>query len=56
MTTLKIENKTYVVIPKKEYESLLTKAAAKRTPAKKLSLAQGKRLAYKFIEKWAKEK
>lgn len=56
MNTLVIDRKSYVVIPKKEYETLLTKAASKTRPAKKLSLAQGKKLAYKLIDKWAKEK
>lgn len=37
-------------------EQLLTKAASKASPAKKLSLDQGKKLAYKLIDKWAKEK
>lgn len=56
MDTVVIDNKPYVVLPKKEYEILVTKAARKNTPAKKLSLAQGKKLAYKLIDKWAKEK
>ena len=56
MSTLTIEQKEYVVLPKKEYEALLVKAAAKALPARKLSLAQGKKLAYKLIDKWAKEK
>ena len=56
MNTIKIQNKTYVVLPKKEYEHLVTKAARKNAPAKKLSLSQGKKLAYKLIDKWAKEK
>lgn len=56
MNTLTIERKEYVVLPKKEYETLLEKAATKTTPVKKLSLAQGKKLAYKLIDKWAKEK
>jgi hypothetical protein len=56
MNTLTIERKEYVVLPKKEYETLLMKAAAKSAPVKKLSLTQGKKLAYKLIDKWAKEK
>ena len=56
MNTLTIDNKSYVVIPRKEYENLVTKAASKNQPAKKLSLAQGKKLAYKLIDTWAKEK
>jgi hypothetical protein len=56
MNTLTIEQKEYVVLPKKEYESLLVKAASKASAAKKLSLTEGKKLAYKLIDKWAKEK
>ncbi len=56
MNTLTINNKSYVVVPKKEYENLVAKAARKSPPAKKLSLDQGKKLAYKMIDKWAKEK
>ena len=56
MNTLIIDNKKYVVIPKKEYENLRTKAVSKSVSAKKFSLSEGKRLAYKMIDKWAKEK
>jgi hypothetical protein len=56
MNTLNLENKEYVVIPRKEYEDLRTKAAVKTISAKKLSLVDGKKLAYKLIDKWAKGK
>ena len=56
MNTLTIERKKYVVLPQNEYETLLVKAASKTTPARKLSLSEGKKLAYKLIDKWAKEK
>ena len=56
MNTLTIENKEYVVLPKKEYEALLKTAATKAPPAKILSLKEGKKLAYELIDKWAKEK
>lgn len=56
MNTLDIENKECVVLPRKEYEDLRTKAAIKAVSAKKLSLADGKKLAYKLIYKWAKGK
>ena len=56
MNTVTIEKKEYVVLAKKEYEQLLVKAASKATPVKKRSLAEGKKLAYKMIDKWAKEK
>lgn len=55
MSTLTIENKKYVVLPKKDYEALLSKVAGKATPARKLSLKEGKKLAYQLIDKWAKE-
>jgi len=56
MNTLNIENKEYVVIPRKEYDDLRTKAALKAVSAKKHSLAEGKKKAYKLIDKWAKGK
>jgi len=56
MNTLNIENKEYVVISRKEYEGLRTKAAIKAITAKKFSLSEGKKLAYKMIDKWAKGK
>jgi len=56
MNTLTIDNKKYVVIPAREYEDLKTKAVSKSVSAKKLTLTEGKKLAYKMIDKWAKEK
>ena len=56
MNTLNIENKEYVVISRKEYEDLRAKAAIKAVAAKKMSLAEGKKHAYKLIDKWAKGK
>jgi len=56
MNTVTIDKKKYVVLPQKEYETLLSKAASKTTPVRKLSLKEGKKLAYKLIDKWAKEK
>ena len=56
MNTITIEKKEYVVLAKKEYEHLLTQAASKTPPVRKRSLAEGKKLAYKLIDKWAKEK
>lgn len=56
MNTLTIENKKYVVLSQKEYNDLRTKAVSKAIPAKKFSLKEGKKLAYKLIDKWAKEK
>ena len=56
MNTVTIENKKYVVLSQKEYNDLRTKVVSKTVPAKKLSLKEGKKLAYKLIDKWAKEK
>lgn len=54
--TLTIDNKEYIVVLKKQYEQLRTQAASKVIPTKKLTLAAGRKLAYKLINKWAKEK
>ncbi len=56
MDTIVIEKKEYIVLPKKDYEKLLTKAASKSEPVRKRSLAEGRKLAYKLIDKWSKEK
>jgi hypothetical protein len=56
MNAIIIEKRKYVVLGVKEYEHLLVKAASKTEPARKRSLAQGKKLAYRLIDRWAKEK
>jgi len=56
MGTLTIDKKKFVVLEQKEFDKLQLLAAQKTTPVKKLSLAAGKKLAYKLIDKWAKEK
>lgn len=56
MTLIVIDKKKYVLIPEKEYEHLTLKAALKSRTFKKLSLAAGKKRAYKLIDKWAKGK
>ena len=56
METLTIDKKTFVVIEQKEFDKLQLMAAQKTTPAKKLSLAAGKKHAYKLIDQWAKGK
>jgi hypothetical protein len=56
MNTLTIEKKKYVVLSQREYNDLRTKAVSKAVPAKKLTLKEGKKLAYKLIDKWAKGK
>ncbi len=55
MNTLTIENKKYVVLSQREYNDLRMKAVSKAIPVKKFSLKEGKKLAYKMIDKWAKE-
>lgn len=56
MSTLIIDKKKFVVIEQKKYDKLQLLAAHKTTPAKKLSLAAGKKHAHKLIDKWAKGK
>ena len=56
MATLTINKKKFVVIEQKEFDKLQLLAAQKNPPVKKLSLAAGKKHAYKLIDKWAKEK
>ena len=43
MTQITIDKKKYVLILEKEYEKLQLQAALKAKPAKKLSLAAGKK-------------
>ena len=56
MDTLTIDKKKFVVIEQNEFDKLQLLAAQKIRPAKKISLATGKKHAYKLIDKWAKEK
>ena len=56
MGTLTINNKKFVVIEQSKFDRLQLLAAKKNTPVKKLSLAAGRKLAHKLIDKWAKEK
>ena len=56
MNKLIINKKKYVVVEQKEYDRLVEKAASKRPVARKLSLNEGKKLAYKLIDNWHKEK
>jgi len=55
-TTLVIDKKKYVLVEQRQYEKLLEKAASKSKTARKLSLAEGKKIAYKLIDKWHKER
>ncbi|HEY1870414.1 MAG TPA: hypothetical protein VGG71_05110 [Chitinophagaceae bacterium] len=56
METLTINKKKFVVIEQKEFNKIQLLAAQKIPPVKKLSLTAGKKLAYKLIDEWAKEK
>ena len=56
MGTLTIDKKKFVVIEQKEFDKLQLLADQKAAPARKLSLAAGKKHAYKLIDKWAKGK
>ena len=53
MTTLVIDNKSYVVVPAKSYEALQKKAALKTKPEKTLSIQQARAHSKKLIRKWA---
>lgn len=48
--------KNYGVFGEKEYDSLLEKASTKLPFARKFSLAEGEKLAFKLIEQWEKGK
>ena len=56
MGTLTIDKKKFVVIEQKEFDKIQLLAAQKSIPAKKLSLAAGKKHAYKLIDQWSKGK
>jgi hypothetical protein len=52
MNTIVLNKKKYVVVEQKEYNKLIQRAAAKTVSARKMSLAEGKKLAYELIDKW----
>lgn len=56
MCTLTIENKRFVVIEQKKFNKIQLLAAKKSLSVKKLTLAAGKKHAYKLIDTWAKGK
>lgn len=56
MGTLIINKKKFVVIEQKEFDKLQLLAAQKIIPVKKVSLSEGKKIAYKLIDKWSKER
>lgn len=56
MTRLVIDKKKYVLVSEKEYTALQKRASLKTPPAKKQSLAAGRKHALKLIDQWAKGK
>lgn len=55
MGTLTIDNKKFVVIEQKKFDKIQLLATQKSSPVKKLTLAAGKKHAYKLIDTWQKE-
>ena len=56
MPRLNVDKKKFIVIEQKKFDKIQLLAAQKNAPVKKLSLAAGKKLAHKLIDKWAKGK
>jgi len=56
MNELVIDKKKYVLITRKEYESLQKKASRKTRPEKMLSVMDARIHSKELIRKWAKEK
>jgi len=56
MTTLVIDNKSYVVVPTKSYQALQKKAALKTKPGKVFSIEEARAHSKKLIRKWAAAK
>jgi hypothetical protein len=56
MTQIMIENKSYVLLPEKEYKSLQRKAALKSKTEKTLSITQARQYSKGIIRKWAEGK
>jgi PHD/YefM family antitoxin component YafN of YafNO toxin-antitoxin module len=56
MTELIVNKEKFIIIRRKEYESLQKKAALKNKPEKTLSLAEARVYSKALIRKWAKEK
>ncbi len=56
MNELVIDKKKYVLITRKEYESLKKRASMKTLPQKTLTIAEARAHSKELIRKWAKEK
>jgi len=53
MNVVKIDKKSYVVVPVEEYEALQKKAAIKSRPEKLLTVEEARSHTKKMIRKWA---
>lgn len=53
MTTLVIENKSYVVAPAEDYKALQKKAALQTRPEKALMIKEARAHTKKLIRMWA---
>ena len=56
MNELVIDKRKYVLITRKEYESLQKRASSKTIPDKMLTLSEARSYSKELIRKWAKEK
>lgn len=56
MTEFTVNKNKFIIIPRKEYETLQKKAALKVRPQKLLSLSEARSYSKVLIGKWAQEK
>lgn len=56
MNKLVIDNKSYVLVPTKDYQALQKRAALKTKPEKTRSIGQARAYSKKLIRKWAAAK
>ncbi len=56
MTAILIDKKKYVLIPEKNYQELIKKAALKTKPEKTFSVEEARTHSKKMIRKWAAAK
>ena len=55
MNTITLDKKKYVIIPEREYKTILRKAGLNLKPEKRYSVSEAKALTDKMIDKWFKE-
>jgi hypothetical protein len=53
MDKITIGNKKYVILSEREYNDLRLKAVLKASGVNKMSLKEGKELAYRLVDKYA---